>query len=62
MDKSQSVIIGGTEINSTKKGIAVSVHGMDMVSTCNICCEEFEKESKIVITLCDHIFHEDCLR
>ena len=35
---------------------------MDLIRDCNICCEDFELESRVVVTHCEHVFHEKCLR
>ena len=31
------------------------------LDTCCICVDEFDKEDRIRITVCDHIFHDRCL-
>mmetsp|Transcript_12633 Transcript_12633/g.28893 ORF Transcript_12633/g.28893 Transcript_12633/m.28893 type:complete len:189 (-) Transcript_12633:234-800(-) len=30
-------------------------------TTCICCLEDFEEDSKVAVTMCGHVFHEDCL-
>jgi hypothetical protein len=35
---------------------------LDMIESCCICFEEFNDDTIISQSLCEHIFHEDCIK
>lgn len=60
--KQIAVINNTKQIENTLKAEEFgSLHGREEKEICTICYESFAKDSKVVVLICKHLFHYDCI-